>query len=266
MSETQPMPELTGKLFLFERPELMSKEQHGGLGISRPEKPYSFCANVRALPITVSEIPAAMKDYPIVLMSAENPIPLAIVGVSDDTNLFVDEQGLWEDNRYIPGYVRRYPFGVAGETGSDRMAIVIDAAFSGLSAGGDQPLFENDQPSEATQQAIEFCKTFERDRAMTEEFGKRLLSYDIVHGQTAQYTPTNQSEPQAFAQYFGVDEAKFNELSDEQYMEMRKSGMLAIIYAMIMSMGNWRTLLQRRAQRFGLTDEQVLQQQQPIIN
>ncbi len=260
MSETESGPQVTGKLFLFERPELMTKEQHGELALSAPAKRYQFCSNVRAIPITISEIPAAMKDYPVVLMSAEQPIPLAIMGLVDDVNLFVDENGDWEENRYIPGYVRRYPFGIAAEASGERMAIVIDAGFEGLAPGGEAPLFENDEPASNTQTAIEFCKTYERDRIMTEEFTKRLAPYEIIHGQTAQYTPQGAAEPQAFAQYFGIDEEKLNALSDEQILELRKSGMLPILYAMMMSLGNWRTLLQRRAKRFGLTETQLLNQ------
>jgi len=260
MSETQSGPQVSGKLFLFERPELMTKEQHGELALSAPAKRYQFCANVRAIPITISEIPAAMKDYPIVFMSAEQPIPLAIMGLVDDVNLFVDDNGDWEENRYLPGYVRRYPFGIAAEASGERMAIVIDAAFEGLAAGGETPLFENEEPASNTQAAIEFCKTYERDRLMTDEFTKRLAPYELIHGQTAQYTPQGDTEPKAFAQYFGIDEEKLNALDDEQILELRKSGMLPILYAMMMSLGNWRMLLQRRAKRFGLTETQILNQ------
>ncbi len=51
-----------------------------------------------------------------------------------------------------------------------------------------------------------------------------------------------------------------NALTDEQIIELRKSGMLPILYAMVMSMGNWRMLLQRRARRFGLSETQLLNQ------
>lgn len=261
MSETQPDTALTGKMFLFERPELMNKELHEGLGISRPARPYDFCSKVRAIPVTVSEIPAAMKDYPIIFMSEENPVPLAVVGLADDFNLFVDDNGEWEEHRYIPGYVRRYPFGLASEASGDRMAIIIDRAFEGLSEKGEVPLFEDGQPSESTQQAIEFCKTFERDRQMSDEFGKRLKPFELIAGQTAQYTPSTGGEAQPFAQYFGIDEQKLNQLTDEQILELRQSGMLAIIYAIVMSLGNWRMLLARRAKRFGLTEEQVIAEQ-----
>lgn len=263
MSETQASPQLTGAMYLFDKPELMNKEEHGGLGISRPEKRFGFCAAVRAIPITVTEIPAAAKDYPVVFASQENPIPVAVVGVIDDVNLFVDENGEWERFRYVPGYIRRYPFGVASEASGERMAIVIDRSFEGLVPGGEMPLFENDEPSPSTQAAIEFCKTFEKDRVLTEEFGKRLLQYGIVHNQSAQYTPRNSTEPQSFARYFGIDEEKLKELSDEQILELRKNGMLPLIHALMMSLSNWRLLLERRAQRFNLTDEQLLQ---PALN
>lgn len=258
MSETQAGPQLTGKMFLFERPELLTKEQHSELGISAPEKRYQFCANVRAIPITVGEVSAAMKDYPIVFMSQEQPLLLAVTGVIDDVNLFVDDNGDWEENRYVPGYIRRHPFGLASESEGDRMAVVLDAGFEGVKQGGERPLFENGEPTEITQSAIEFCKTFERDRALTDEFAKRLIGYDLLNPQTAQYTPQGSTEPRTFAQYVGIDEERFNALTDEQVLEMRKSGMLAVIYAVLMSLGNWRILLQRRAKRFNLSEDQLL--------
>ncbi|MEM8935921.1 MAG: SapC family protein [Pseudomonadota bacterium] len=257
MSETPEAPQVTGKMFLFDRPELMSVEQHGQLGVGKPEKRFGFCSAVRAIPVTISEIPAAMKDYPVIFMSAEQPAPLAVVGLIDDVNLFVGDDGEWEANRYIPGYIRRYPFGVASESGGERIAIVIDAGFDGLRKGGEAPLFDNGAPTQMTQSAIEFCKNFERDRQLTDEFVKQLAPYELITGQNAQFTPQGATEPTTFAQYFGIDEKKLNELPDDKFLELRRSGMLAIIYAMVISMGNWRLLLERRARRFSLTEAQI---------
>ncbi len=264
MSETQGMggdqgpPQLTGNMFLFERPELLNKEEHGNLGMTDPGKRFDFCAKARAIPITVTEVPAASKDYPIVFMSKENPILLAVTGLVDDVNLFVDENGNWEENRYIPGYVRRYPFGIANETGSDRMAIVIDRGFNGVSEDGKTPLFNNGEPSDMTKTAIEFCQAFEQDRLLTEEFAKRLQPFDIIQGQTAHFTPKDSGQQTTFAEYFGIDENKLNGLTDEQYLGLRREGALAVVYALIMSMGNWRMLLQRRSDRFNLTEDKIL--------
>ncbi len=263
MAETVNTPELTGNMFLFERPELMNKETHSGLGFHQTEKNYDYCAKARAIPITVSEIIPAMKDYPIIFGNLENPAPLAIVGMVDDVNLFVDEEGNWDTATYIPGYVRRYPFGVASGDGGERLAIVIDTAYEGLKEGGQFPLFENGAPSTSTQQAIEFCKAFEQDRVVTSGYGERLKQFDLIRAQSAQFTPQGATEPVNFAEYYGVDEKILQELSDEQFLELRKAGVLPLVYAMLMSMSNWRNLLQRRARRYNMTETEILN---PAIN
>ncbi|MEL6212838.1 MAG: SapC family protein, partial [Pseudomonadota bacterium] len=80
MSQTQSSPEVTGNMFLFERPELLNREQHGAMGLSQIDNPYEFCAKVRAIPLTITEIPSASKSFPIVFLSQEDPVPLAVVG------------------------------------------------------------------------------------------------------------------------------------------------------------------------------------------
>jgi len=253
-------PQLSGNMFLFERPELLTKETHGGLGVTRPESPFGFCAKIRAVPLTLSEVPAAMKDYPVVFMSEKDPIPLAVVGLVDDVNLFVDEKGVWEQNRYVPGYIRRYPFALANETGGERMAIVVDGAHEGIKADGEIPFFDaNGESSEATKQAIEFCKQYEQDRQMTVQFMEQLKPLDLIKGQTAQYTPQGSSEQKVFAQYFGIDEKALQEIDDAKFLELRKSGLLGVIYAQLMSLSNWRMLMQRRLTRFNLTEDKILE-------
>lgn len=259
MSETQPAaPQLQGNMFMFRKPELLTKEAHAGLGISRPERPFSFCASVRAIPLTITEIAAAQKHYPIIYAEEKKPLPMAVVGIIDDVNLFVDDAGNWEENVYIPGYVRRYPFALAGDQNSDRMAIIVDREYEGVSTSPETPFFDGDNPSEPTKQAMDYCATYERDRNMTLQFSEQLAKYDLITNQVAQFTPEG-GEAQPFAQYNGVEEKRLTELDDEKFMELRKSNILPVLYAQLMSMGNWRFLMDRRARRFGLTQENLMQ-------
>lgn len=254
MSQTPAAPQITGKMFLFERPELLSRQQHGELGIGVAEKPFGFCANVRAIPLTISEIPEASKFYPVVFMSKEEPVPLAIMGLGNDLNLFVDEDGNWEQFAYVPGYLRRYPFALAGETGGDRLALVIDAAYPGISATAERKLFENDEMSAFAKQAMEFTRTYEQDRRLTDQIMTAVKKFNIIESQTAQYTPAGMTEPRPFAQYFGIDEQKLQALTDEQYLELRKMNVLPVLYSQIISLGNWRNLIARRMRRLNLTE------------
>jgi len=244
MSQTNPT-ELEGKAFLFRKPELLTKEAHGNLGVARPKRPMSFCEDIRAVPLTVSEIASAMKHYPVIFASEENPLPI------------VDENGEWDNTVYIPGYIRRYPFALASDQGSDRMAIIVDGAYEGITKKPETPFFNGENPSEPMAQAMEFCKSYEQEAQITREFSKRLGELGIVKSQVAQYTPEG-GEPTAFAQYFGVDEKLLSELADDKFLDIRKNNMLPILYAQLMSMGNWRLMMDRRVRRYALSPADVL--------
>ncbi|MCQ8185112.1 SapC family protein [Parvularcula maris] len=266
MSQTPPAssPSVEGQMYLFRRAELVTREQHGNMGITRPENPLAFCAAARAVPLTLSEITTAMRTYPVIFASVENPIPLAVLGLVDDENLFIEEDGNWTADHYTPGYIRRYPFALAqdkqGDQQNPRMAIIVDGEYEGLSSSPEIPFFENGEPSESMQQAMEFCQSYERDRIQTQRFAETLKGYDLLAQQMAQYSPDGK-EQQAFARYVGVEEERLKNLSDDKFLELRKSNILPILYAQLMSMSNWRTLLDRRARKHGLDTNTVLQQQ-----
>ena len=256
MSQTQP-DGLEGNAFLFRDPQLLTKEAHGGKGVARPTRPFQFCEHVRAVPLTVSEIASAMKHYPVIFSAEDNPLPMAVVGIIDERNLFVDDNGEWDNSVYIPGYIRRYPFALAGDNNSDRMAIIVDGAYEGITTKPDTPFFDGDKPSEAMNQAMEFCKSYEQETLVTRDFAKRLADVGVIKSQVAQYTPQG-GEAAPFAQYFGIDEQALSDLSDEKFLELRKSNILPILYAQLMSMGNWRLMMDRRVRRHDIAPEDVL--------
>jgi hypothetical protein len=106
MSSPQtPVPPLP---LFYQRPEPLRADQHAAYRlVSKPD--FKFAAKTNAVPIMASEFVAAARHYPIVF--AGTPVmPAAVLGF-EQFNLFVDDEGLWQDSRtYIPAYVRRYPF------------------------------------------------------------------------------------------------------------------------------------------------------------
>ncbi|MFN0024087.1 MAG: SapC family protein [Parvularculaceae bacterium] len=257
MSQTPASMQISGTMFLYDRPELLNTQNHGELGVRAADKPFGFCSKVRAIPLTISEIAEASRYYPVVFGTQEDLQPLAIVGLLDDVNLFVDETGNWDPYAYIPGYIRRYPFGLAAETGADRFALVIDAGFEGLTPAAERKLFDGGQLSDMSKQALEFTKTYESDRRLTEQVFKSVKELDLISGQSAQYTPTGSTEPRAFAQYFGVDEKKLIALSDEEFLKIRKLNVLPVLYSHLLSLGNWRSLIVRRMRRYNMTEAEA---------
>lgn len=265
MSQTPPAantPQLEGQMFLFTKPELLTKEKHGTKGISRPDRPFAFAEGVRAVPLTISEVASAMRHFPVIFAGTDNPMPLAVLGLIDEANLFVTDSGDWEEGVYVPGYLRRYPFALATDKQSDpqnpRMAIILDEGYDGLRDGGDLPFFDTaGEPSDAMKQAMEYCQQYERDRLMTQQFSEKLKEYDLLADQVAQFTPDG-GEAKPFARYVGIEEKRLQDLSAEKFLELRTSNMLPILYAQLMSMGNWRALMDKRARRYGLEGQAVL--------
>ena len=113
----------------------VSKEQHASFSIDTT-RDYGFAGAVNSVPLTATEFPYAARDYVIVFAGEEIPMPLSILGVQQDRNAFVSDDGEWQ-GRYIPAFVRRYPFVFASsEDGSrhiHRARCVIEHV------GGDQP-------------------------------------------------------------------------------------------------------------------------------
>jgi hypothetical protein len=73
----------------------------------------SFCHNLHAVPISVAEFPAAVRDYPIVFVRRAGELgftSMVILGMHEGQNLFVMADGKWDRRTYMPAYVRRYPF------------------------------------------------------------------------------------------------------------------------------------------------------------
>ncbi len=249
--------QISGTMFLYGRPELLNNQHHSDLGVRAAEMPFGFCSKVRAIPLTISEIAEASRYYPVVFGSEEDLQPLAIVGLLDEVNLFVDESGNWDPYAYVPGYIRRYPFGLAAEQSGDRFALIIDAAFEGVHRDADRKFFSSGELSDLSKQALEFTKTYETDRRLTEQVMKSVKELGLITGQTAQFTPNGATTAQPFAQYFGVDERKLLALSDEDFLKVRKLNVLPVLYAHLLSLGNWRTLIVRRMRRYSMTETEA---------
>ncbi|NNU15018.1 SapC family protein [Parvularcula sp. ZS-1/3] len=265
MSQTPPAsgPSVEGQMYLFRKAELITREKHGNMGISRPERPLAFVEKARAVPLTLGEMTTAMRHFPIIFSAADNPVPLAVTGLVDDENLFIDENGEWEKDVYVPGYIRRYPFALATDKDSQdpenpRMAIIVDGEYEGINDSPEIPFFNGSEPSEQMQQAMEFCQSYERDRIQTQRFADVLKGFDLLTQQMAQYTPDNK-DSMAFARYIGVEEQRLRDLADDKYLELRKQNIIPVLYAQLMSMTNWRTLLDKRARRHSLTSANVLE-------
>ena len=246
--EAKQSTSLSGKLFLYDKPELLNQEKHGSMGFTPSTTPFEFVKAARAVPLTMIEIGSAQRNYPIIFSNLDNPIPVAVVGVLEDINLFVDDDGQWDPMCYVPTYLRCYPFAFAKERGG-KMAVVVDIEAATVSETPEYPFFVDGEISEHTDALMQLCAQYEGERRRTREFCQKLVELELLTTMRATHTPEGSTESQSLVDYVAIDAQKLTDLPADVVHELHQSGFLSACYLHLYSLENWRHLMARRISR-----------------
>jgi hypothetical protein len=230
----------------YKSPEAVSLERHGKKGLVQGGD-LSFAANAVVIPLMAREMPAAMRSYPIVF-SGPDFMPMMVTGVKDGENLFIDDKGKWAEPHYVPAYVRRYPFILAGEETDERLALCVEndpARLVDINAKTKKtakPLFDNEEQGEIIKNALSFCEQYQGMFVKTRQIMKVIADSGLLAERTSKITL---ADGQSFniTGFHLVDEAKLLAMSDEDFIKLRKADALALIYCHLASMNSWNSLL-----------------------
>lgn len=237
---------LSGNVLFYGKPEPLSVEAHGTLGVDPVDKPYGFVTKTNLVPLTVTEFAPAALSYPVIFVG-DSRMPVAVMALRGGENLFVSDAGEFRPEAYIPAYVRRYPFVFANDEVQKRLILCVDREAPFIRDGGATPLFIDGKPSPYVEQAMEFCNNFELERQRTDAFVKLLTDLDLLDTREAVFTPRNPdgttAAPQKIAEYFAVSEDKLKALPAEKLAELRDNGALGQIYAHLVSLLGWDRLV-----------------------
>lgn len=238
----------------YSKPEAMNPDRHGSLGlVARAD--FSFTRAAHALPVVTGEMPAAMRSYPIVFVGPSNQ-PVVITGLRQGENLFVDRDGQWVKPHYIPAYARRYPFILAddGGQGSGRLALCVDRASdrvveqaAATERGGKvAPFFAGTEATETTKQALAFCNQYQMDFAATHAMVDQIAGHGLFVERRSTVTLEN-GEVLNLTDFKIIDEDAFNRLSDDAFLDLRKSGALTLVYCHLASTNSWSSVIHQAA-------------------
>ena len=252
MTDTTSTAGLSGNVLFYGKPEPLSVEAHGTLGVDPVDKPYGFVAQTNLVPLTVTEFAPAALSYPVIFIG-DARMPVAVMALRGGENLFVSDAGEFRAESYIPAYVRRYPFVFANDEVEKRLILCVDRDAPFIRDGGTTPLFVDGKPSTYVEQAMEFCNNFEQERQRTESFVQLIKDLDLLDTREAIFTPRNpdgtSAAPQKIAEYYAVSEDKLKALPAEKLAELRDNGALGQIYAHLVSLLGWDRLIAMAFQR-----------------
>jgi hypothetical protein len=226
----------------------LSSEQHADYRI-RPAEKAPFLANQHAVPVTVEEFPLVARRMPIVFATGDDPVPLALMGLNEGVNVYMDAEGkLLDQETYVPAYVRRYPYLLAKlRPDSEELSLCFDPSSDTIGAFEDgERLFENGQPSEMTKAILQFAEQFEQAGQKTAAFVKELKELGLLIDGEVSIQPDGAAQPFVYRGFQMVDEKKLADLRGDQLRKMAQSGMLPLIYAHLFSLSIMRDVFAKQ--------------------
>ncbi|MFV3076808.1 SapC family protein [Niveispirillum fermenti] len=232
-------------LYKTPRPVLAGRDADTSLVSSND---FSFAAQTNSVPVIGTEFTLACKHFPILFTEGEAAQPVVLLGLRDGENLFVGADGQWEQDFYVPAYIRRYPFIFLEDKDRGEFVLCLDEASPAIVKDDSNPLFKDGKPTELAQRALDFCQQFQAQHAATVEFAKALAEHDLLVDNRADITLVNGGKL-SLNGFKVIDEAKFNALPAEEFLRWRERGWLHLVYCHFISFSNWAGLIDRVAKR-----------------
>ena len=205
---------------------------------ARPLDSAEFLVGQHAIPLTSDEFVSACRFFPIVFSAGDNPVPLALMGLNEGINTFVDDEGKLVNPVYVPAYIRRYPFLLAKlQPNTDELSLCFDPTSGALGKFDEgDVLFVDGQPSDQTKAVLEFCKNFEEAGQRTGMFMEELKKADLLMDGEVSIQQEGNDKPYVYRGFQMVDENKLRELRGDVLRKLMQNGILGLIFAHLFSL------------------------------
>jgi len=207
---------------------------------------YAFSRNVNSVPLMTAEFAPAAAEYPIVFAGTkEGAMPVVILGMRGNENLFLTEKNGWTA-KYVPAFVRRYPFVFSSSPDGKTFTLCIDEAFAGCNQEGrGQRLFDKDgKPTPHVQNVLQFLQGYQIESQRTQAFCKKLNTLNLLEPMQAQVA-LESGQKVSLAGFMGVNRDKLKALPGEALADMAKTNELEWVYLHLNSLKNFEGMRER---------------------
>lgn len=212
---------------------------------------YTFTGDVNSVPLMAVEFPMAASEYAIVFAGPEGEImPAVILGIRGNENLFVAQESHAWQAKYIPAFIRRYPFVFSRD--EDRFVLCVDEEYPGLNREGrGQPLFAQDgKPSPYVDNVLKFLQEYQNQFLRTQAFCNKIKELDLLEPMQAQVV-TGSGGRIALGGFMAISRAKLKALPGDKLAELAATDELELLYLHLQSMRNFEGLKDRLEHALG---------------
>jgi len=193
-----------------------------------------------------TEFANAALEYPVVFgETGAVVIPAAVLGLRADENLYVGKQGGWQA-KYIPAFIRRYPFVFSSSDEGKTFTLCIDETFPGInqSGRGERLFGADDKPTSYLGGALKFLQQYQFEFQRTKAFCNKLKDLNVLEPIRARLE-LGSGERMALAGFAVVNRARLKALSAELLAKLVHSDELECVYSHLLSLGNFARLKER---------------------
>jgi len=236
---------MSTQLLIYETAVPVSSARHRDCSVQTGAS-YEFARNVNSVPLMAVEFPSAAPEYSIVFAGTDAaPMPAVILGVRGNQNLYLGADGAWQA-KYLPAFVRRYPFVFSSTDDGKTFLLCVDEAFPGFNREGrGQRLFGDDgKPAPYVDNVLKFLQEYQTQYLRTQAFCKKVRELELLEPMQAQIS-TSTGEKLSLGGFWAVNRARLKALPGDKLAELAKTDELELLYLHVQSMRNFNNLKDR---------------------
>ncbi len=231
---------------MFKKVVPVTKENHSHLFVKGTDN-FLFAKDFHIAPIALKEFFRAAAYYPIIFLeepSSKELRPVALLGLQQGENLYIDDQGKWLVP-YVPAAIRRYPFTLAPTQDPNQFLICVDEESDLVGTEEGNPLFTAEgELSETMEHVRKYLTELHQMEQFTHQVCKELKDMNLFTSMNLNFQ--NMGQTQQIRGLYLVNEENLNKLGDNEFLKLRRSNALPAIYAHLASLPQADRLAQFR--------------------
>ena len=196
---------------------------------------YRFAASQMLLPVVAGELARVAAHMPVAFApSASGYLPVALLGLEQGSNLFIDEQGRWLAD-YVPAGLRTQPFAL-GRGKSGQLMLCVDENSPLLGGAGGESFFDGQgEVTEDVRKTMDFLHRLEQGRAATAVACEALARHGCLAPLVFSVKDKAGGE-RRLEGLFQANEAVLDKLDSEAFLALRAAGAIALAYTQLLSL------------------------------
>ncbi|EAR52068.1 SapC protein, putative [Oceanicola granulosus HTCC2516] len=236
---------MTTQLLFYQNPTPVSSERHLKTSV-KTGGDFSFAKSVNSVPLVAAEFAEAGAEFPIVFAGeGDTVVPTVILGAMGSENAYIDDDGKWTA-KYMPLFIRRYPFVFSHQTSEGQLILHVDEAYSGVNKDDrGERLFDSDgSQTQYLKSVLRFLEDYQLKFNRSQQYCKRLVEHDLLRPMEAQFTLPS-GERRKLTGFRTVDRDKLKALGQDVVEQMLRTDELECTFLHLASLRHFASVAER---------------------